>query len=95
MPAERIGVAAAERCAHPSVTSTSKGVMMFVAFVFLAAAQPASPVMAAQVDEKVCRRVETTGSVIPKRVCRTKSEWEEIDRRIREAAERYRESSSN
>jgi hypothetical protein len=31
-------------------------------------------------NKKMCRRIETTGSIMPaKRVCRTKSEWAQID----------------
>lgn len=44
---------------------------------------------AADGDKKVCRRVETTGSIMPnKRVCRKKSEWAEVDRVNRDNTER-------
>ena len=32
-------------------------------------------------DKTVCRSDVTTGSIIPKRVCKTKGEWEEIRQR--------------
>lgn len=44
---------------------------------------------AADGDKKVCRRVETTGSIMPnKRVCRKKSEWAALDRVNNDNAER-------
>jgi len=63
--------------------------MFLVAFALLAAAEPAgagavpaqsapaaAPVAAAPVKEKkVCRSEEVTGSIMPKRVCRTQAEW--------------------
>jgi hypothetical protein len=40
-------------------------------------------------DKKMCRKIETTGSIMPaKRVCRTKSEWAQIDRANGNNAER-------
>lgn len=65
---------------------------MFVALAWIVSVQ-SMPVMAVQAEEKVCRRLEVTGSLIPKRVCRSKSEWEEIDKRNRELAERYRDAN--
>lgn len=41
-----------------------------------AALTPVSP----DASEKVCRRIEVTGSLVRKeRVCKTKSEWRDID----------------
>jgi hypothetical protein len=40
-------------------------------------------------DKKMCRKIETTGSIMPaKRVCRTKSEWAQIDQANGNNAER-------
>jgi hypothetical protein len=52
-----------------------------------AAAAPAAP--AAPVKEKkICRSEEVTGSIMPKRVCRTKAEWDayqvQIGNRVRD-----------
>jgi len=33
----------------------------------------------AEKEKKVCRSEETTGSMMPTRVCHTKSEWTQID----------------
>ena len=36
---------------------------------------PAKP----EKEKKLCRRIEDTGSIVPKRVCHTESEWAVID----------------
>lgn len=36
----------------------------------------ASPEAAAKPEKKVCKAERSTGSNIPKRICRTKAEWE-------------------
>lgn len=41
-------------------------------------------------DKRVCRTDVTTGSIIPKRTCRTKGEWEAIRARSIAAAERMK-----
>ena len=41
-------------------------------------------------DKRVCRTDVTTGSIIPKRTCRTKGEWEAIRLRSIAAAERMK-----
>jgi hypothetical protein len=45
--------------------------------------QPAAPATADQptTEKKVCRRQIGTGSIMPKRVCKTKAEWAAIDPR--------------
>ena len=60
---------------------------MFLAFAMLAVTPtPAANVMAMEVEEKVCRKVEQTGSVMRKRVCLTKAEWKAVEERNREQA---------
>ena len=65
-------------------------------FVFVASM--AAAVMAAQgtqapanddSQKKVCKRVETTGTILPKRDCRTKAEWAAIAKANEANAERY------
>lgn len=41
-------------------------------------------------DKRVCKTDVTTGSIIPKRTCRTKGEWEAIRLRSIAAAERMK-----
>jgi hypothetical protein len=36
---------------------------------------PAKP----EKEKKICRRIDDTGSIVPKRVCHTQSEWAVID----------------
>ena len=38
-------------------------------------------------DKRVCRKVRTTGSRIPERVCRKESEWKRIEDNARENVE--------
>ncbi|MBT2187544.1 hypothetical protein [Sphingobium nicotianae] len=33
-------------------------------------------------EKKVCRREEVSGSIVPKRTCHTKAEWEAIDKAV-------------
>lgn len=41
---------------------------------------PSPSAAPAQADKKVCRRLATTGSIMPgQRVCHTRSEWQAID----------------
>ncbi len=56
-----------------------------------------APLLAADADQaaleskkekRVCRESTPTGSRLPKRICRPKSEWEEIDRVTQEDADR-------
>jgi hypothetical protein len=78
---------------HPALFIVERGSVMIVELALLMVAQSSNAVMAVQMDEKVCRRLEVTGSVIPKRVCLTRAEWEEIDKRNRETAERFRDTN--
>ena len=60
---------------------------MFLAFAVLAVTTaPAANVMPMEVEEKVCRKIEQTGTIMRKKVCLTKAEWKEIDERNREQA---------
>lgn len=43
-------------------------------------------------QKKVCKRVESTGTILPKRDCRTKAEWEAIAKANAANAERYARS---
>jgi len=60
-----------------------------VALAFLAAANapaPATPVVPPAAkpvkEKKICTTEDTTGSIVPKRVCRTQTEWEAENRAI-------------
>ena len=69
---------------------------MFLAFAMLAVTNaPAANVMPMQVEEKVCRSVEQTGSVMRKRICMTKTEWKLFDERNREKAREAMENGYN
>jgi hypothetical protein len=74
-------------------------IIMKIPCIFLIAAsmiiiQPAtatdnSGATPADGNKKMCRKIETTGSIMPgKKVCRTKSEWSQIDRANGNNAER-------
>jgi hypothetical protein len=41
-------------------------------------------------DKRVCKQTGATGSIIPKRECRTKGEWEDIRQRSIAALERLK-----
>ena len=41
---------------------------------------PAVAVAPVDPNKKVCRRVQETGSMMPKRTCYTQAEWDAIDR---------------
>ncbi|MDG2535618.1 hypothetical protein P6144_18295 [Sphingomonas sp. HITSZ_GF] len=51
-----------------------------VAFAVPAIAQQATPTPAADAkpEKKICRMVESTGSIMGKRECHTKEEWRQI-----------------
>jgi hypothetical protein len=40
-------------------------------------------------EKKICRSSVATGSIMPKRVCRTSSEWAQIDRANADEVDRY------
>ena len=67
------------------------------AFAQSSAGQPSAPASASTVaapDPEAsrvrCRSVNLTNSRIPERICRTRAEWDEIERQSREAIERNR-----
>ena len=66
---------------------------MLVALAMLAAtaAQPAQT-MPMNVEKKVCRNLDMTGTMMKKRVCLTQKEWTEVDRMNRERATRAKGS---
>jgi len=64
---------------------------MLVALAMLAAAQPAKT-MPMEIEKKVCRNVDMTGTMMKKRVCLTEKEWSEVDRLNRERATRAKGS---
>lgn len=43
------------------------------------AAAPPPPVAKPAKEKKVCRHDASTGSILPKTVCRTQNEWDDID----------------
>lgn len=55
-----------------------------------ALAQSATPTQEAEkpVEKKICRAVVNTGSVMPKRECHTKAEWEAISGQSANAREK-------
>lgn len=62
-----------------------------VAFAVPALAQQAAPTPAApdaKPEKKICRLVDTTGSIMGKRECHTKEEWRQISAANSENAER-------
>jgi len=65
---------------------------MFVAFAMLAAATQPVQTMPIQVEKKVCRNLDMTGTMMKKRVCLTEREWDEVDRLNRERATRAKGS---
>ena len=64
---------------------------MLVALAMLAAAHPAKT-MPMEVEKKVCRNLDMTGTMMKKRVCLTEKEWSEVDRLNRERATRAKGS---
>jgi hypothetical protein len=64
---------------------------MLVALAMLAAAQPAKT-MPMEIEKKVCRNLDMTGTLMKKRVCLTEKEWSEVDRLNRERATRAKGS---
>jgi len=49
----------------------------------------AAPAVKAEKEKKICRREETTGSIMPTRICHTKDEWVQIDEANAHAAEQF------
>ena len=46
-------------------------------------------------EKKICRSVEVTGSIMPKRTCHTKAEWAQIDTANARAVENARNMQSS
>ena len=65
---------------------------MLIALAMLAAATQPSAMMPMNVEKKVCRNLDKTGTMMKKRVCLTEKEWEEVDRLNRERAGRAKGS---
>lgn len=72
-----------------------------VAFLAASAAQatetppaaPANPAPAVK-EKKICRTEELIGSTVPKRVCKTKSEWGgQLDAKVGQQADKDQKSS--
>lgn len=40
-------------------------------------------------DKKICRTLEETGSILPKRVCHTAAEWKSIDTANERSAQNF------
>ncbi len=62
-----------------------------VAFAVPAVAQQAAPTPASpdgKAEKKICRTIDTTGSIMGKRECHTKEEWRQISAANAENAER-------
>jgi predicted secreted protein len=61
-----------------------------------AAPAPATtPAAKPEKEKKICRREETTGSVMLTRVCHTKEEWVAIDKANQEAADQFSAARRN
>lgn len=57
---------------------------------------PNGPTAASQANEKkICRRIEVTGSNLPKRDCRTKSEWQTLAKSQERARELARSQNTD
>ncbi len=51
--------------------------------------QPVAPAA----EKKICRSEQVTGSIFPKRVCHTKSEWVTVDEEQQRSAEQLQQRS--
>ena len=65
---------------------------MLVALAILAAAAQPAKTLSMDVEKKVCRTMDMTGTMMKKRVCLTGREWDEVDRLNRERATRAKGS---
>lgn len=64
---------------------------MLLAFALLVAAGNPTSSPTAEPEKKICRNVaENTGSIMPKRECRTKSEWAAAAKANQKNADNYR-----
>jgi len=75
--------------------------LIMIASALLSAAQAASPAAAPPPpvakpakEKKVCRHDASTGSILPKTVCRTQNEWDDIDFANHNAAQFKRDITS-
>ncbi|MFV0625087.1 hypothetical protein ACBY01_13905 [Sphingomonas sp. ac-8] len=50
----------------------------------------------ASTEKKVCRRTQTTGSILAgKPICHTKAEWAQIDNASQEGVDQFRRAAAN
>ena len=61
---------------------------MLLALAMMAVQAPATAAEPVK-EKKICKYVLSTGSILERRQCRTKSEWAEIAKRNQENADRY------
>lgn len=58
-------------------------------------ATPPAPAATAPSEKKVCRREDSLGTILSKRVCRTAAEWSAIDTQNARNAERFGANRNN
>jgi hypothetical protein len=61
-------------------------------------AQSTTPVPAAEApakEKKICRREESTGSIMAQRICHTKGEWVQIDAANQKSADQFSNARRN
>jgi hypothetical protein len=74
--------------------------LIMIASALLAGTQPSTPPSSAAPpakpakEKKVCRTDTSTGSILPKTVCRTQSQWDDIDFANRNSAQFRRDLTS-
>ena len=61
---------------------------MFLALALVAAVQNTATTTSTEPEKKICRQVQSTGSIMRKRECHTKSEWGAISERNKQNTER-------
>ena len=66
-------------------------ILLFLTLAAQTAAQAPPP----PPEKKICRREVATGSIMPKRTCRTQGEWAQIDAATRAAAQRDLDDRNN
>ena len=79
-------VSSSPALAQPSTSGSSSGQQQSAPIETTAASEPED-------TRSVCRSIYQTNSRIPERVCRTRAQWDEIQRQSREALERNRRGS--
>ena len=55
----------------------------------------AAPAAEAPKEKKICRREETTGSIMQQHICHTKQEWVQIDAANQKAADQFSNARRN